>query len=164
MKRICLIVILAGGISAGAGCKKQQTAADGIREGIRQHLASLNTLNLSAMEMNVSNVTVNGNTAEAQVEYVPKTGAPAGAGMRVSYSLEKHGGQWAVVKTGSLGGAIDHPAPGANPHTQPIRGDVHGNLPNFRELIPPAGTPDAKAALPPGHPPVQPSPETKPKP
>ena len=162
MKRKFVFLILLAAISVAAGCKKQQAAADGIREGIRQHLTSLNTLNLSAMDMNVTNIAVNGNTAEAQVEYVPKTGAPAGAGMRVSYALEKRGNQWVVVKTGSLGGAIDHPAPGANPHTQPLPGDVHGNFPNFRDLIPPADTSDAKGALPPGHPPVQSS--AKPKP
>jgi hypothetical protein len=49
--------------------------------------------------MKVTNVSLNGNTAEARVEYSPKNGAPAGAAMKVSYTLEKRGGTWIVVKT-----------------------------------------------------------------
>jgi hypothetical protein len=154
MKREFFAVILLAGIIAAAGCAKQQkSASDGIRDGIRQHLSSLNTLNLNAMDMRITNVTVDGNTAQAQVEYVPKTGAPVGAAMRVSYSLEKRDEQWVVVKADSFGGAIDHPVPGANPHTQPGQSNIHGNLPNLRELIP-STTPNAQGALPPGHPPV----------
>ena len=163
MKRnSCLAVSLAGILSL-AGCQKQQkTASASIRDGIRQHLTSLKTLNLSAMDMNVTNVSVNGDTAQAFVEYVPKTGAPAGAAMRVSYSLEKRADQWVVVKTNSLGGAIDHPGPGANPHTQPAQGEVHGTLPNFRDLIPPSSSPGPNGGLPPGHPPVPSSDRTIP--
>ena len=152
MKQALLsLLLLAGAISVG-GCQTQTKAApDGIREGIEQHLSSLKTLNLSAMNMNVTSQSVNGDTAQAQVEFTPKTGAPAGATMRVSYSLEKRGNQWVVVKTNALGGAIDHPSPGANPHAQPGRADVHGNLPNFRDMIP-SDSPDRSASLPPGHP------------
>jgi len=136
MKRECFVIILLTAILAACGCQKQQTASDGVREGIRQQLSSLKTLNLDAMDIRFTNVSVNRDTAQAQVEFAPKTGGPSGAGMRVSYSLEKRDGQWVVVKTNSLGGEIEHPAPGANPHVQPGQGAVHGNLPNFREIIP----------------------------
>jgi hypothetical protein len=140
VKREFSSLILMAGIAL-AGCQKQTTAApDAIREGIQQHLASLKTLNLSAMDMKVTTESVGGDTAQAQVEFTPKTGAPPGAAMRVVYSLEKRGDQWVVVKTNSLGGSIDHPAQNANPHTQPVPGEVHGSLPNFRDLIPPATT------------------------
>ena len=140
-----------------AGCKPPVTASDGIREAIQQHLASLKTLNLSAMNINITEITVDRNTAQAQAEFTPKNGAPAGAAMRVSYSLEKRDDKWVVTKTGSLGGAIDHPDPGANPHAQVPQGNVHGNLPNFRDLVAPSQSQDSP--LPPGHPPV-PSPES----
>jgi hypothetical protein len=157
MKRGVFIVMLLAATIAELGCQKpQNTPSDGIGEGIRQHLRSLNTLNLSAMDMNIIHVDVNGDAAQALVEYVPKTGAPSGAAMRVSYSLEKRKEQWVVVKTNSLGGAIDHPAPGTSPHAQTGQGEVHGTLPNLRELIPSSAT-DAHGALPPGHPPVTPS-------
>jgi hypothetical protein len=141
-------------IMAAMGCHKAQpTATDGIREGIQQHLSSLNTLNLSAMDINITHVSINQNTAQAQAEFVPKTGALPGATMRVSYSLEKRDDRWVVVKTNALGGAIDHPDPSANPHVQAPPGSIHGNMPNFREIIP-STTPDSNSTLPPGHPPV----------
>ena len=138
-----------------AACHKVTSQNDLIRDGIRQHLVSLKTINLSAMDINVTNVVINGNTAQAQVEYLPKTGAPPGAGMRVSYSMEKRDGQWFVVKTLAAGGAIDHPDPGSNPHAQP-GAKLPGALPNFREMIP-ANTLNSSATLPPGHPQVPPS-------
>jgi hypothetical protein len=162
MKREFFVVILLAGIMAVPGCSKQEkTVSDGIRDAIQQHLVSLNTINLSAMDMKITDVAVNGNTAQAQVEYVPKTGAAPGTAMRVSYSLEKRGEQWVVVKTNSFGGAINHPAPGTNPHAQPGQGNVHGNLPNFHDIISSA-PPDANGTPPPGHPPVTTSSE-KPK-
>jgi len=72
-----------------AGCKKQPSDADAIRTGIVEHLTSLKTLNLSAMNINVTSVNIQGNQAQAQVEFRPKTGAPVGASMQVAYALEK---------------------------------------------------------------------------
>jgi ketosteroid isomerase-like protein len=151
MKNKTVLIILCAGSVALAGCQKQVRADDAIRDGIRQHLASLKTINLSAMDMNVTSVAITGDTALAQVEYLPKTGAPAGAGMRVSYALEKHDQQWVVVKANAAGGAIEHPDPGKNPHLQTSEGPTHGTLPNFRELVQPS-TQNTPSDLPPGHP------------
>jgi hypothetical protein len=135
------------------GCRKKQGEDEAIRAAIRQHLVSLNTLNLQAMDMEFAKVAIQGNQASAEVTFKPKTGAPAGAAMQVSYRLEKVNGNWAVVKTAAAGGVIDHPDPGKNPHTQTAPGDVHGNLPNFKDVLGAPGE-GAKGALPPGHPPV----------
>jgi hypothetical protein len=157
MKSKVLLPAVLAAVLVTAGCHKQeQPAADAVREGIQQHLNSLTTLNLSAMNINISNISINQNTAQAQAEFTPKTGGPPGAGMRVSYSLEKHDDKWVVVKTNPLGGAINHPDPSANPHGQAPPGTVHGNLPNFRDMIP-SNTTDPNAPLPPGHPSVPPS-------
>jgi hypothetical protein len=139
---------------AAVGChKSDKQQSDAVRDGIRQYLSSLNTLNLSAMDMNVTNVKIDGNQAQADVEYTPKSGGAPGAGMKVSYSLEKRGEQWVVVKKNAKGGSIEHPAPGANPHAQP--GEVHGNMPNFKDILPPAsGSSSSGDTLPPGHPAV----------
>ena len=154
MKRSACSFTLIALLALFAGCQKQESDADAIRSGINQHLASLKTINLSAMDMNVTSVSVQGNQAQAQVEFKPKTGAPNGAGMQVSYSLQKQNGQWIVQTTTPAGGSIQHPAPGENPHMDPTSpSSSSGSMPNFRDLVP--GAPPSNS-LPPGHPPINP--------
>jgi hypothetical protein len=133
------------------GCQKKATDDDAIRAAINKHLLAIGTLNLQAMEMDVTQVAVQDDHATAQVTFRPKTGAPAGAAMQVAYQLEKREGNWNVMKTAAAGGMIEHPAPGTNPHG-PAQGTVHSSLPNFQEML---GSPNPDATtLPPGHPPV----------
>jgi hypothetical protein len=155
MKRFALAVGLSAASLVAGGCKKQQNDNDAIRAGIMQHLAGVATLNLSAMDMDIRSVAITGNQAHAEVEFRPKSGAPPGAGMQVAYNLEKLDGAWVVQKTQAAGGTIEHPVPGQNPHqTQ----NVHpGGLPNFSDVLNPAGAPSA-SSLPPGHPPINPQP------
>ena len=150
MKRAAYFMAALGLLMLFAGCKKQESDADAIRSGINQHLASLKTLNLAAMDMDITNVSIQGNQAQAQVEFRPKTGAPQGAGMQVAYSLQKENGAWVVQNTQPAGGSIQHPGPGENPHmdgTSPSS----GSMPNFHDLVPGGGSSNA---LPPGHPPI----------
>ena len=107
-KYIAAIATFAGAIFLATGCKQRQSDNDAIRSGITQHLISLNTLNLSAMDMDVNDVAIQGREARAQVTFRPKTGAPAGAGMQVAYQLEKRASAWVVVKTETAGGTIAH--------------------------------------------------------
>jgi hypothetical protein len=153
MKRAAYFLAVIGILSLFAGCKKQESDSDAIRSGINQHLAGLKTLNLDAMDMNILSVSIQGNQAQAQVEFRPKTGAPQGAGMQVAYSLEKQNGVWVVQTTTPTGGSISHPAPGENPHQSGPSPMTGGDLPNFRDLVPEGASPNA---LPPGHPPVNP--------
>ena len=120
-----------------AGCQKQVSDTDAIRSGIHDHLASLKTLNIDAMDMNVTNVSIQGNQAQAQVEFRPKTGAPQGAGMQVAYSLQKQNGSWVVQTSQPSGGTIQHPGPGAKPHMNASAPSA-GSVPNFRDVIPSA--------------------------
>jgi hypothetical protein len=150
MKRTAYYLAIIGLLVLFAGCKKQESDADAIRTGINQHLASLKTLNLAAMDMNITNVSVQGDKAQAQVEFTPKGGAPQGAGMQVAYSLEKQNGVWVVENTQAAGGSIQHPAPGENPGMN-APAPSSGSLPNFHDLVPGGGNSNS---LPPGHPPV----------
>jgi len=150
MKRAAYFMAALGLLVLFAGCKKQESDADAIRSGINQHLASLKTLNLAAMDMDITNVSIQGNQAKAQVEFRPKTGAPQGAGMQVAYSLQKENGAWVVQNTQPFGGSIQHPAPGENPHMN-ATSPSSGSMPNFRDLVPGGGSSNA---LPPGHPPI----------
>jgi hypothetical protein len=151
MKRAALYSTLFAMLVFFGGCNKQENDTDAIRAGINEHLNSLKTLNLSAMDMNIQNVSIQGNQAQAQVEFRPKTGAPQGAGMQVSYRLEKHDGKWMVQNSQSAGGMIEHPAPGENPH-QNSTSPSSTSLPDFRNLV----NSGSGSSLPPGHPPVNP--------
>jgi hypothetical protein len=151
MKRLALALGLSAALLVAGGCKNQQNDNDAIRAGIMQHLTGVGTLNMSAMEMDIRSLSIKGNQARAEVEFRPKTGAAQGAGMQVAYNLEKRDGAWVVLKTQAAGGMIQHPDPNQNPHQNQ---NVHpGDLPNFSDILNPAGAP-TPGALPPGHPPV----------
>jgi hypothetical protein len=155
MKSSAHFLVMIGFLSFFAGCKKQSDG-DAIREGINQHLTSLKTINVNAMTVDVTNYSVQGNQAQAQVEFRPKTGGAPGAGMQVSYSLEKQNGVWVVQNTQPMGGSFQHPGPGANPNMMPsgsASDSSPGSMPNFRDLVPGGGNGGAQA-LPPGHPPI----------
>ncbi|HUC52955.1 MAG TPA: hypothetical protein VMR90_02855 [Candidatus Cybelea sp.] len=151
MKRLGLVLGLSAALLLGGGCKKKASDNDAIRAGILQHLNGVGTLNMSAMDMEIRSVSINGNQAHAEVVFRPKNGAPAGAGMQVAYNLEKRDGAWVVQKSQPTGGMIEHPDTSKNPHQNP---DVHsGSLPNFSDIVNPGGAP-AQGASPPGPPPT----------
>jgi hypothetical protein len=158
--RIIFCIVAAFGVLAG--CKQKQDDNEAIRAAVRQHLSSLGTLNLQAMEMDFTNISVQNNQASADVSFHPKTGAPAGATMQVSYQLENQDGAWKVIKKSVPGGMIEHPDPNANPHGYAAAGSVHGKLPDFQEIL---GTnaADPNKKLPANHPPIPPAqPEPQP--
>src|SRR6266849_885173 len=151
MYRFVIAMGLFAALFITGGYKQQPNDKDAIRAGILQHLTAVGTLNISAMEMDIRSVSINGNQAHAEVVFWPKAGAPAGAGMQVAYNLEKRDGAWVVQKTQSNGGMIQHPDPNKNPHQNQ---DVHsGTLPNFSDIVNPAAA-APQGSLPPGHPPV----------
>ena len=84
MKRIALAAWLSAGLLISGGCKNQPSDNDAIRAGILRHLNGVGTLNMSAMEMEMRTVSVNGNQARAEVVFRPKTGAPPGADAKAS--------------------------------------------------------------------------------
>jgi hypothetical protein len=155
MKRKIYFLTFVGLLVLFAGCKKQVSDADAIRSGINQHLASLKTLNLDAMDMNVTSVSIQGDQAQAQVEFKPKGGAPQGTGMQVAYVLQKQNGAWVVQNSQATAGAMQHPGPGENPQAG-APSQSPDSMPNFRDLVPggSASAPGNSNAPPPGHPPV----------
>lgn len=160
MRKLSIAFMTLAAFYIASGCNKPQSDNDAIRAGILQHLTAVGNLNISAMDVDIRTVSINGNQAHAEVEFRPKTGAAPGAGMQVAYNLERRDGSWVVLKTQSAGGMIQHPDPNQNPHKNQ---NVHsGSLPNFNDLLNPAGA-SAPGALPPGHPPVaSPQPNAQP--
>jgi hypothetical protein len=150
MKRSALALGLATALFAAGGCKKQASDNKAIRAGIMQHLTGIGTLNMTAMDVDIRSVSINGNQAYAEVEFRPKTGGAPGAGMQVGYNLEKRDGNWVVLKSQPMGGMIQHPDASQNPHQNQ---DVHTGLPKFNDILNPSAA-QPQSALPPGHPPV----------
>ena len=155
MKRTFFAALLGATLLFAGACKTKPDDKEAIRAGIIQYLGSLNSLNVSAMDINVTQATVNGNQAQAQVEIRLKNGPPDGASMKLSYTLEKRGEDWAVVKSQPAGGSMQHPAPGEMPPGTLPPG--HPNV-NGSAGQPPAGHPDFNGILKSAQPPASQAP------
>lgn len=108
---------------------------DAIRDAVQKHLASNSTLNMAAMDMNVAQTSVNGDQAQADVEFRLKQG---GTTMQMTYFLNRHAGGWLVTKSQPGGGQFAHPptdqnhagtAPGAQSPSMPDVHDFFKNAP-----------------------------------
>jgi hypothetical protein len=124
---ICTVIFL---FIFAAGCKKQATDQAAIRAGIDKHLNGVAGLNMSIMDREVKQISINGDHATAQVEFHVKQGT---ATMQVEYTLDRQGAEWNVVTS--------QPKLGQNPHPGTDK--------------PPPGSPGAGSnSMPQGHPPV----------
>jgi hypothetical protein len=129
MKRGILALLLVATLLLAVACKPKTNETEAIRAGVIKHLAALNMLNMNAMDVKVTQTTINGNQADAKVEIRSKGGDPNAEPMQIGYSLEKRGEEWVVLKSTGMGGGMQHPGPGE---------------------APPAGS--TPGAMPPGHP------------
>ncbi len=130
MIRRCMISTVVVLCALAAGCAKTVSDQDAIRASIEKRLNARSDLNMSAMDREVKQVTVNGDHATAQVEFRVKGGD---ARMEIEYQLERQGKEWSVVNGLPVGMGGDHSGMG----------------------MPPAGTPDSGGEqLPQGHPPT----------
>jgi len=117
----CTMIFL---FAFAAGCKKQANDQDAIRTSIEKHLNGRGDLNLSAMDREVKQISVNGDHATAQVEFRLKQGNGT---MQVEYALERQGGEWTVTNSQPGGGQNPHPgmvppmqsSPGAGGNSMP---------------------------------------------
>ena len=128
MKR-ALLASLFGVALVFAACRSKTDENEAIRAGVMKHLVALNMLNMSNMDVKVTEATINGNQAQAQVEIRSKGGDPNAPPMQIGYALEKRGEEWVVLKSTGMGGGLQHPGLG--------------------EALPAGSMP---GAMPPGHP------------
>lgn len=164
-----ITITLVVSVAILAGCQKHAnflssapavTSADGspndtIRTAIRAHLAHKGNLNLSAFDTDVKQITIDGDYAQAQVEFRVKNGSGA---MQLTYQLEKRNGAWAIVESQPVGSNFSHPA--LDKAQTPAAGGTMGSdsaifrvLDNFH-----GGAATHLQNLPPGHPPITASP------
>jgi hypothetical protein len=155
MKNILLLAVVA---SLVLGCKKDprakqlepQSPEGGIRTAIQAHLAHQGTLNLQAFDTYVKQVTIQGDHAQAEVEFRVKGGPGA---MQLTYALDKRDGAWSVVDSDPVGSNFTHPAlgPSQSSPTNETAGASHSLADTLKSFG--VGAPPAQP-LPPGHPPL----------
>jgi hypothetical protein len=138
MTRPVVAVILCLLITA---CNRAPQDEAAVREGLREHLSKNAGLDLNAVDMNITDLKFEGNTAQARVAFKPKA-APS-EGMQMSYTLERRGEKWIVQGRGSGHGG------GAMGSAQPPAGELPSGHPPV-----PEGKKGDSSDLPPGHPPV----------
>lgn len=135
------VALLFGGTVA---CNRAPENKDAVREGVMEHLSKNTGLDLKSMDVEVNNVTFQGNQATAAVSFKPK--ASPDAGMSMNYTLERRGAKWAVLQKAGSGAGHGGGMPDAAPP------DPGAHAPGATP--PPANSGEA---LPPGHPPVAPN-------
>jgi hypothetical protein len=130
---------------------------DAIRTAIQAHLAHNGNLSLQSFDTEVKQVSLDGDHAQAQVEFHVKSGPGS---MRLTYALAKREGTWLVVGTTPGGSNFSHPALEKTP--APAAGETTvGDSAIFRALDHLHGRAVPPQDLPPGHPPVVASPRNK---
>jgi len=120
--------------SAGSTENGGDTAA--ITSAIEQHLRSNSAVNMSAMDMTVGQVTVNGDQAQASAEFRSKQGGPS---MLMTYFLQRQSDGWVVTRSRPSGGQYSHPPmdsthSGANPNSP---SSAMPQMPDFVKAPPP---------------------------
>jgi hypothetical protein len=144
MKRVLLTTILGTSLLFVCGCNSKPDDKEAIRIGVINYLNSLKSLNVSAMDIAVTQTTIAGNAAEAKVEVRPK-GSTGDASMQLTYNLEKRGEEWVVVKSAPSGGTLQHPGPGqippggtmpaGHPNVSGSGGQATGDHSDFSEIM-----------------------------
>lgn len=77
-----------------------------VKQAVQDHLRENKGINMSAMDMTVDSVTINGDRAQANATFRVKSG---GASMAMVYFLERHGNGWLVMKSQPSNGEFVHP-------------------------------------------------------
>jgi len=124
-----------------------------IRTAIQAHLAHNSNLNLKSFDTDVKQVSIQGDHAQAQVEFRVKGGPGA---MQLTYQLQKQGEGWAVVDSNPVGSNFSHPGldQGQPPNAPAAPGTAPDSLAetlrSFKQ-----GAAGPAPSLPPGHPAIQ---------
>ena len=103
--------------SAAAAPSGTETPEASIRGAIQEHLTHQPNLNLQSFDTEVKQVNIQGDRAQAQVEFHIKGGPGM---MQMTYALEKHDNAWSVVNSEPAGNATDAGAP-VDPMSDPTK-------------------------------------------
>ena len=172
MNRAFLATTLGALLIVSGGCKSKVNNNDAIRDGVVKHIAAMNGLNVNNMTVTVTKATVNGDTAEANIDIRAKNSDPSAPPMQMVYHMQKQGNEWVVSGSQPTGG-MQHPKPGemppqgqmppGHPATGGAGGQMPANHPDFNSILNTA-QPPAQQAQPAQQPPAQQQQPPAPKP
>jgi hypothetical protein len=162
MGRALLATIMAAFLLSTSGCKSTADNKEAIRAGIIKHIAGMSGLNVNNMTITVTQATIDGDKAQANVDIRAKNGDPNVPAMQLSYELQKQDNEWVVLR-GQPTGGMQHPGPGEMPPLgslppgHPSMGGTSGqapaNHPDFNAILnsaqPPAQKPQQENTQPP---------------
>ncbi|MGH9704074.1 MAG: hypothetical protein ACRD4K_11935 [Candidatus Acidiferrales bacterium] len=161
----CSLVAVFAFIVSASGCRKNAADKvagnagdqDAIRASIEKHLTTLGSINVAAMDRDYKQISVTGDQAQADVEFKLKQG---GATMEMTYQLERHAGDWVVLKSHPAGGQFEHPPMDKTHSGVPADAPTSG-MPDIHSIIKATETSGAKqnpAGAPPAKPAEKPAP------
>ncbi|MGA7414485.1 MAG: hypothetical protein WBW33_28710 [Bryobacteraceae bacterium] len=149
-----------------AGCGSDIKTRDHVQSDLRTHLQKVG-LDVDRLDVSVTAVAFDKNTAHATVTFSPKGAANVHDGITMNYTLEAKDGHWVVVGRADsqghgMGGPSSNPnLPAGHPPMGPGTPFGDPKMPSQQQPLPPGhpqvqGTPSPSngQALPPGHPKV----------
>ncbi|MBI2819590.1 MAG: hypothetical protein HYX73_06400 [Acidobacteria bacterium] len=134
----CKIVFIGVSLLVALGCQRLMNQEAAVQKAIQDHLAERSDLALDKMVMEVQQVNVNGDTAQAEVVF-SVAGDPQSR-MSFHYDLHREGGRWQVDASRLSDSQESHPQMGG---------------PSVGESMPGESGSAEPLNLPEGHPPVQ---------
>ena len=139
--KLWIFAMVGIGLLGAAGCQRLMNQEAAVQEAIQDHLAARSDLAMDKMTMEVQQVTLNGDTAQAEVVFsVP--GDPQSR-MSFHYDLHREAGRWQVDAGRPSASQVPHPPMGES------MGETMGGVPPGE-----SGTAEP-LNLPEGHPPVE---------
>jgi len=113
---VCVVICLSVLFTA---CKKSASDQDDVRTAIEKRLSQRGDLNLGVMDREVKQVSINGDHANADVEFRLKGGD---AKMEIEYTLERQNNEWQVTNSQPMGMGNTPQSPGQMPEGGPNSG------------------------------------------
>ena len=140
MNRAFLATFLGALLLLVGACKSKTDNKDAIRDGVMKHIAGMNGMNVNNMNVTVTQATINGDKAQANVDIRAKNADPNAPAMQLVYQLQKHREESVGVK-GEPAGGVQHFSPGDIPPASLPPGHAK-----------PSGTSGAGGQMPSAHP------------
>ena len=113
--------VIAASLFTACGPNLQNKEA--VQAGVLAHLKTRSDLNISSMDVEVTNVSFRKGEADATVIFKAKGSSDPGASMSIAYTLEQKGSEWVVKGRRSSGGdGHGATAPGVAPPADSVHG------------------------------------------